>query len=469
MSSIVAVSAYDYSTVPTGLGDVSVARYAGGTSGAVIETKVGVVTQYTDGGTIVRLPGDTKVFHFRRDSTDYVLVAATKWVGQSPTCKYLIFTGTVPATIPSGYNWGTPVYGPATWSLGGTSLANLYKIQAATISGTFYLYGIDYDAATAFRLAASGSTYNLDTTHYFTFSKPTTAQEGHGVDLQLDGSNVYMLFISGTNLMIVPGASYLNSTVVKTDLIFGSPAYKGPHGTTTSPAPGELWPAENAFSIQPYGTNLLLVAVGGPQHYDGTWNPNSHIQKVALSDLTVTNLLKAAANSSDPPTDQFDFRALTFSSDGSQAYILTGKYGLGYVMSWRLYATSVATILGAGDVLVNSLVTSEDITFVTKADNLIGYLWALLYSENTGTTWFSQGNQLAIFNADGQVGNAATIASLTTLSSNAYLNGITIYNPEAAPAGIPLKGYVTPAFASNTAAALIERKRLLDQVAAAKE
>ncbi|WP_371366932.1 hypothetical protein SRRS_10910 [Sporomusa rhizae] len=472
MSSIVAVSAYDYSTVPTGLGDVSVARYAGGTSGAVIETKTGVVTQYTDGGTIVRLPGDTKVFHFRRDSTDYVLVAATKWVGQSPTCKYLIFTGTVPATIPSGYNWGTPVYGPTTWSLGGTSLANLYKIQAATISGTFYLYGIDYDAATAFRLAASGSTYNLDTTNYFTFSKPTTAQEGHGVDLQLDGSNVYMLYISGTNLMLVSSASYLNSTVVKTNLTFGSPVYKGPHGTTTSPASGELWPAENAFSIQPYGTNLLLVAVGGPQHYDiNTWNPNSHIQKIALSDLTVTNLLRAAttAEGSSYPNDCYDFRALTFSSDGSQAYLLTGKYGSGYVMSWRLYSTDVATILGAGNVLVSSLVASEAITYITKADNLTGYLWALLYSENTKTTWFSQGNQLAIFNAGGQVGSAMTIGSLTTLSSNAYLNGITIYNPEAAPAGMPLKGYVAPAFASNTAAALIERKRLLDQVAAAKE
>lgn len=471
MSSIVAVSAYDYSTVPTGLGDVSIARYAGGTSGTVIETKVGVVTQYTDGGSPVQLPGDTKVFHFRRDSTDYVLVAATKWVGQSPACKYLIFTGTVPATIPSGYNWGTPVYGPAAWSLGGTFLANLYKIQAATISGTFYLYGIDYDAAIAFRLAASGSTYNLDTTNYFTFPKPTTAQEGHGVDLQLDGSNVYMLFISGTDLMNVSRASYCNSTLVKTNLTFGSATYKGPHGTTTSPASGELWPAENAFSIQPYGTNLLLVAVGGPQHYDGSWNPNSRIQKVALSDLTVTNLLRAAttAEGSSYPDDCYDFRALTFSSDGNQAYLLTGKYGSGYVMSWRLYSTNVATILGAGNVLVSSLVASEAITFVTNADNLTGYLWALLYSENTGTTWFSQGNQLAIFNADGQVGNAATIATLSSVGSNAYLNGVTIYNPEAAPAGIPLKGYVAPAFASNTAVALIERKRLLDQVAAAKE
>ncbi|WP_093794845.1 hypothetical protein [Sporomusa acidovorans] len=186
MSSIVAVTAYDYSS-GTGKGDASVARYAGGTSGTVIETKTGVVTQYTDSGSTVLLPGDTKVFHFRNSSgVDQALIAATQWSGGTPVCKYLIFTGTVPATIPSGYNWGTPVYGPVNWAIGSTALANLYKIQTTTISGTFYIYGIDYDAAIAFRLAASGSTYNLDTTNYFTFAKPTTAGEGRGVDLQID-------------------------------------------------------------------------------------------------------------------------------------------------------------------------------------------------------------------------------------------------------------------------------------------
>ncbi|SDE70013.1 hypothetical protein [Sporomusa acidovorans] len=287
-----------------------------------------------------------------------------------------------------------------------------------------------------------------------------------------DGSNVYTLYISGTNLTSgPPNASYLNSTVVKTDLTFGSATYKGPHGSTTSPGTGEVWPAENAFSIQPYGTNLLLVAVGGPQHYDSSWNPNSRIQKVVLSDLTVTNLLRAAttAEGSSKPNDCYDFRALTFSSDGSQAYLLTGKYNSSYVMNWRLYSTDVATILGASNALVSTLVASEGITFITNADNLTGYLWALLYSENTETTWFSQGNQLAIFNADGQVGNAAGITSLSTLGSSASLNAVTIYNPEEAPTGRPLKGYEAPAFASNTAAAFIERKRLLDQVAAAKE
>lgn len=473
MSSKVAVSAYNY-LPPTyvGVGDVSTAQYTGGTSGTVITTQTGVVTTYVDpvSGNTVQLPGDTKVFHFKDSSgNDRALVAALQWIGQVPKCYYMIFNATIPSPIPSGYNWGTPLYGPVQWTLGSTSLANLYKIQTATISSTFYIYGIDYDAAIAFRLSSSGSTYTLDTTNYFTFAKPSTAGEGHGVDLQIIGSNVYTLFISGTNLSSgAPSASYLNSTVVKTTMNFGSATYKGPHGTVVDPSEDEVWPAKNAFSIQPYGTDLLLTAIGGPQQAN-TWNPDSHIQKVAQSGLAVTNLLKAAASSSDPVTDQFDFRALTFSADGSHAYILTGKYNTGFTtMNWRLYHTTMSTLTGADNDLINDIIP----TTVDNASSTSGYLWALLYSESTVKTWFARGNDLAIYDQSvtgGLVGNAAAIASLTTLGSGAYLNSITIYGGEVAPTPLTLKGYSAPAFASNTAAALLERKRLLEQIAAAKE
>jgi hypothetical protein len=58
---------------------------------------------------------------------------------------------------------------------------------------------------------------------------------------------------------------------------------------------------------------LILTAVGGPQYYDGTWNPASRIQKVALSDLEVVNLLRAADEdeAEEHPDDCLDFRALT--------------------------------------------------------------------------------------------------------------------------------------------------------------
>lgn len=472
MSSKVAVTAYNYPAPDyVGVGDVSTAQYAGGTSGTVIATQTGVVTQYTDGGSTVSLPGDTKVFHFKNSSgVDQALVTATQWTSGTPVCKYLIFDATVPATIPTGYNWGTPVYGPTTWAIGSTALANLYKIQTTTISGTFYIYGIDYDAAIAFRLAASGSTYTLDTTNYYTFDRPSAASEGHGVDLQIVGSNVFTLWISGTNLSSgAPSASYLDSTVVKTNLTFGGATYAGPHGSTT---PSGTKPAKNAFSIQPYSGVLLLTAIGGPQQA-GTWNPDSRIQQIDQSTLAVSDLLLAAASSSDPAEDQFDFRALSFNASGTEVFILTGIYNSSFsTMNWRLYWLTMNSLLNAGGALLSDLVVASapapTATFITSGSSA-GYLWALLYSESTQKAWFSRGNDLAIYNTGGMVGSAAAIGSLTTLGSGSYLNSITIYGGEEAPTAKTLKGYVAPAFASNTAAALIERKRLLEQIAAAKD
>lgn len=462
MSSIVAVTAYDYSS-GTGKGDASIARYAGGGSGTVIETKTGVVTQYADSGSTVLLPGDTKVFHFRNSAgVDQALIAATQWgSGGTPVCKYLIFNAAVPSTIPSGYNWGTPVYGPATWTIGSTALANLYKIQTTTLNGTFYIYGIDYDAAMAFRLSAGGSTYSLDTTNYYTFDRPSAASEGHGVDLQIVGSNVFTLWISGTNLSSASSASYLDSTLVKTNMIFGSATYAGPHGSTTASG---TKPAKNAFSIQPYGSDLLLTGIGGSQQA-GTWNPASRIQKIVQSTLVVTDLLRAAttAEASTYPDDCYDFRALAFNESGTQAFILTGIYDSSYsAMNWNLYTTDMTTLLAGGGDLTSNVIGSS----IDNASSA-GYLWALLYSESTQKTWFARGNDLAIYNTTNIVGSAAGIGSLTSLGTSANLNSITLYSGETAPT--TLKGYVAPAFASNTAAALLERKRLLEQIATVKE
>lgn len=477
MSSKIAQSTYSYSYSPA-RGQVGTSTYSGGTSGDVIASRIGVVTSYIDPSTsaTVYLSGDTKVFYFKEGSDNKALVAVTQWSGGTPTCQYLIFNADQDEVGP-GYNWGSPLYGPTTWTISSTTLANLYKIQGATISSTFYLYGIDYDAGMAFRLYRSGATYALDTTNYFTFTKPTTAGEGRGVDLQIDGSNVYMLFISGTNLTSgPPSASYLNSTVVKTNMTFGSPTYKGPHGSVLTPGEDELWPAENAFSIQPYGSNFLLTAVGGPQHYDDSWNPNSRIQSVAFSDLEVNDLLRAAAvGEPNVANDQFDFRALAFANSGTPAnddvFILTGKYNSSYVMNWRLYHTTMDKVLAATGVRINALSPAPT---VTSANNIPGYLWALLYSASYDKVWFAQGNQLAIYQytaspaSVNRVGDVEAIGSLSNLT-DASLNSITIYGGEEAPAPRTLKGYTAPAFASNTAAALLERKRLLEQAAAAKE
>jgi hypothetical protein len=145
-------------------------------------------------------------------------------------------------------------------------------------------------------------------------------------------------------------------------------------------------------------------------------------------------------------------------------------------LNWRLYHTTMGALTAADDELVSALLvpvppsTTPWATVVDYKDNLIGYLWALLYSESTQKTWFSRGNELAIYNTAGLFGGSAVgIGSLSTLGAAAYLNAITIYEGEVVPMTRGLVGYTAPAFASNSAAALIERQRLLKETTTAKE
>ncbi|WP_188398803.1 hypothetical protein [Sporomusa sp. GT1] len=484
MSSKVAYTVYSYPPPNfIGEGDLGTAVYSGGTSGDVITESKGVVTQWVNPVTsnTEQLPGDTKVFYFKNSNGDNrAIVPAIQWGVGGAACYFMIYNAD---TWSDGINPGRPIYGPALWTVvdsgsNNIPITNPYKFQTATVTENatehYYIYGIDFDNRIVFRVESAGDTYTLDTTagHNFRLTPPTS-QDSYGVDLQIVGDYFYALFISGINILTA-SPTYVNSTVVKHLLDFsGTPSYTGPHGTTTvNPGPGE-WPGKNAFSIQPQGDFLYLVALGGMQHNATpiVWNPESKIQKVALSDLEVTNLLKAAADNTDPATDRFDFRALTFNESGSQVFILTGAYNASWVMTWRLYWLTIDSLNDAGDALLSDLTSAfppdPTATFIAT-DNLSGYLWALLYSESTGKTWFARGNDLAIYGTGGIVGNAEGIGNLTTLAGSPNLNSITIYGGEVAPPA-QLKGYVAPAFASSSAMALLERKRLLDEVAAAKK
>lgn len=315
---------------------------------------------------------------------------------------------------------------------------------------------------------------------------PTTgATEAHGVDLVLGTDKIFTLWISGENLTAGDSTtSYLNSTVVATDMDFGNPSHVGPMGNDSGGS-GTL-PGKNAFSIQPYSYTsgsttykfLLLTAVGGAQHHDSSWNPDSCIQKVDVDTLTVSNLLIADTSGGTHTDDQFDFRALAFASTGTptsdQAFILTGKYDSTWTMNWRLYRTLLSHIINAGGILMSTLTSgAHPSAVVTTGNALPGYLWALLYSSSYNKVWFARGNDLAIYQGTtssiGIVGNASTITELSSLGSTASLNAVTIYNPEEALEARPLRGYVAPAFASNAASALIERRRILEEMKKTKK
>lgn len=477
MASKVMYGTYTYTGTPRG--DVGTATYPNPSPPPAILVHKGVRTTYTNAGGSPFIGSDPKPLYFENGAgLNRAAVASISWASGVAVCNWLVYEADADNTTP--FVWNNPVAGPVVLTDGTVSVTNPYALKTRRINATTVdIYCIDYDNRLVFRVRSNGpngDTYTPQTGYYQFPALTVGSNQTYGVDLDIIGDYVYAVFNSGTNLTAgAPSANYLNSTIVQLDLALSSPpvAVNGPYGSSTSGGA-----AQNAFSIQAYndGTDdhLILTAVGGPQldqayppNYPFNWNPGSRIQRVDPSTLAVTDLLVAAPNNTDPDneTDRFDFRALTFSADGNDAYILTGKFTAGFAaFSYRLYQTDLSTVLGAGGALISSIVPIP-----VQATTDGGYLWGLLYSESNANTWFVRGEDLAIYNSGGQVA-AATLADLTTFTGGSDfpgLNFVTIYEDEVA-APRALKGYVAPAFASNSPAALIEREKFLKEVAAAK-
>lgn len=475
MASKTMYGTYTYNGTPRG--DIGTATYAP----TAITVHPGVRTTYTNAGGSPFIGSDPKPLYFKNGAgLNRAAVASISWSSGVAVCNWLVYEADADNTTP--FKWNNPVAGPVVLTNGTLTVTNPYALKTKEVSsGVVDIYCIDYDGRLVFRVRSSGlngDTYTPQSTFYQFPALTPAGNDTFGVDLEIIGDNVYALFNSGTNLSSgAPSANYLNSTVVKLNLALNTVvAVNGPYGSSTSGGA-----AKNSFSIQAYndGTNdhLIVTAVGGPQldqayppNYPFNWNPGSRIQGVDPGTLAVTDLLVAAPDDTDPDnaTDRYDFRALTFSADGNQAYILAGKFTSGFgSFSYRLYYTDMSTILGASGALVSAI-------GATLVENTTagGYLWGLMYSESTVQTWFVKGEDLCIYDGTipGQVASAGGIAALTTftgVSDFPGLNFVTLYEDEVA-APRALKGYVAPAFASVSPAALLEREKFFKQVAAAK-
>lgn len=485
MASKTMYGTYTYTGTPRG--DVGTATYVP----TAITVHKGVRTTYSSTNPTL-IGSDPKPLYFENGAgLNRAAVASISWSGTVATCTWLVYEADADNTSPN--TWNNPVAGPIVLSSGSVSVTNPYALKTRRINATTVdIYCIDYDGRLVFRVRSNGTngdTYTVSP-NYYQFPALSGGQDTFGVDLDIVGNYVYAVFNSGTNLSVgasdtPPSASYLNSTVVKLNLTLTTVvAVNGPYGSSTS---GGV--AKNAFSIQAYndGTtnHLLVTAVGGPQldraypsstptAYPYNWNPGSRIQRVDPGTLAVTDLLIPAANTSGPAADQYDFRALTFSADGSQAYILTGKYNLNFAsFNYRLYWTDMGTLLGVTNTLLSTLVTASAAFIVDTNAAASGYLWGLLYSESTVQTWLVKGEDLVIedVNVPGQVASAGGITALSTFigaSDFPGLNFVTLYEDEVA---VPraFKGYVAPAFASVSPAALAERERFFREIAATQE
>jgi hypothetical protein len=390
---------------------------------------------------ITGLTPDPKVFWFKNvDGNERLLVAETSY-GPGPTyapnpSKFSVYDAGALTKV-----W--PASGTSAWS----DLINVYAIATATVGGVNYIYGIDYDLHKIFRVAnASGDDYAYDNLAGYIYTDD--AAQKFGAALAIVGNFVYALFIRGTDVF---GGSYNPSAIVKLPLSldpFDPDAARNNTGL-----------AANAVDLKLSGSYFYVPCIGGGQQAAG-YNPGSKLQRVALANLAVNDLLINAASGTYGTEDTTDFRDISIGQNG-EAFILKGALNSsGTALSGFLFRTTVTALDSASGVLITALTpTPAQLAIGTVAAPVAGYLWALLYDDADGKTWMAEGNSLSVYKYSGgainQVANlgmsSSDPADNSGLAPDGYnLNPVafTIYGQTA-----QLKGAQNPSQASNSAQA----------------
>jgi hypothetical protein len=351
---------------------------------------------------------------------------------------------------------------PASGTVNWGDLINVYAIATATVNNVKYIYGIDYDEHKIFRVkdeSASGSGTDPDTDSY-TYDPNTSyvytdgSVEKFGVDLLIDGGFAHALFIRGNDVF---GGEYDSSAIVKIPLSLDPTAAVISTGL-----------AKNAFRLAPYGDYIFVPSIGGYQHDDGTWNAESRIQKVAKSDLAVTDLLRAAttAETGADESDKTDFRDLAITQSG-KAFILKGKFvdEFGFFDAYVFITTAQALANYANQR------PATDLDLVpTYFEEEFGYYWALVGDSNDADlVWFARGSTVGVYKDNsGQFGPVAGELGFGNGTPADYLASNGFQLNLVTPSGVTptLRGAVHPHVASNSKKAGAKRAAVAKNLAA---
>ncbi len=426
------------------------------------------------------LTNDVKVFWFKNKAgAERVLVAETKYdpITYAPNPSLLsVYDG-------SGSSWGSALFGPVAFSFDGTtptaanSIINLYGIVEKTVGGVHYLYGIDYDQKTVFRLInSSADNYAMDTAsaNQFvppagdrgvqTFGQDIVVVEETNSSTSLTETFVCALFLDGTNIY---GGNYNSSLLYKldTDLTqVGAVSHVGKNATGIK---------FRTVTTTGTHTTLYIPSIGGMQNFGSSssnliWNPASKLQTVPVNNITsVTDRLAVLAGGGpgDDP-DGLDIRDIAIDNSGN-ALVFTGCYysdassPLFSYMKGKLYSLPVGTI----DTASSSLLTADLFAFNIDFNTLDGWIWSLAYDRFEDMTWFGQGNEFNIYDnpgiappnlIDGPV-SSASLGSFSPQRGN--VNSFTLYGHVRLRSAHP-----SPAFHSNSSMALKARTQFIEQL-----
>ena len=365
------------------------------------------------------------------------------------------------------------VYDPSTWTQtvapnvtayqysDSTDLLNIYNLNSPGGANAGTLFGADYSAGRVFKLVhAKPSTVETLTlaSDYYQFTAPTTGATAYSVDTVFNTeSSVNYIYAVAQQYTVSPAGSsdpadytYYNSIIVKlTASNLAASPVDGPDATL----------APNVFELQLYDSNLYVTALGGAQ-WNSTpivWNEASRIQRVALANLAVTNLVRPSTVAEASLDDEFDIRSLAILSNGD-AYILTGSYDGSFALSGRLWATTISDLDAASDDLISNV---SNTSIAVTISSVSGYLWAVLPADDITKVWGMLGVDLGIYDGGGIVSGTSAISAGTAsqwgATGSPSFNAVALAMPSitrlkgAAPASIKsVRGFVHPLLVSRT-------------------
>lgn len=310
---------------------------------------------------------------------------------------------------------------------------------------------IDYDAGAVFGIPVTGDNAQLAGCHVYSSPK-LEGRKSLGQDILTDGKDVYALFVDAADAYNGDYSGYV-LTRLGDEL-----AYQAEHYV----------PTKNPFTVSLYDTNLYITSVGGLQKKGSTNGEDSKIERIPkdftaytledsknkVADGELVTVLKGGATPAEG-----DFRALAYTADGADAFIVTGRMDDdGNHFTAALYHTSMDVLEEVEDKKVTDrdVTTSRSVTFTSK----FGTMWALMYSENRQALWMARGNDLAVYSYKADQFNELGVLDATTLAGGAVefnVNGFALIGE-----GKNFKGAVLPAFASISKRALEERKKILE-------
>jgi hypothetical protein len=363
-----------------------------------LDTKLGVINALTD--------NDPVLFSYQNGSAPRALLCNITTSGGTSTGKYTIC---VPNTSATPVSWSILKQDISLKTSGGDNVAGnphgIIKI------GNF-LYIVDYDTLnitrldiTAFEGTASGGDYTptVAPTPPGYFPSTAAAIHGEGIITLTDSSGLASVtYLYALFSCLDSSGNYLPSVIVR-------------YAVNTSGVlnnPKIAWVGKNAMALVPAVldgiTYILVPAVGGMQNGGFTNGTNSDLTLLnafSSTDFTGTAptkpkdpVITGDSQTAVTPTGNYDILGVAVSADGNNAYILLNSYDTAYNSCWRLYKTTLSTIVATQ---VNTPISGLGLTSVDNGfGDPAGYYWEVLYDNTVsgGRLWFLKGSPIRVSN-----------------------------------------------------------------------